>query len=190
MFQSMNITNDKKENNAYIQDHNTGLVYKVMNDYLLQISPWEDGADRRVYEFTSHDYDIITYQNACMIVNRQFADTDENWTHRGKKYLARKIDSNRSEEEHLAMLEILPSHYINDTKKIMYDMPDGSVMGISDNIGNEFKMVKHKGKIYYMLIINQLLPKVKLYNTFGQFCQMVNIKNVKPIFNMTDKKYM
>ena len=51
-------------------------------------------------------------------------------------------------------------------------------------------MVKHKGKIYYMLIINQILPKVQLYNTFGQFCQMVNIKNVKPIFNETDKKYI
>ena len=51
-------------------------------------------------------------------------------------------------------------------------------------------MVKHKGKIYYCLIVNQYLPKVQLYNTFGQFCQMVNIKNVKPIFNETDKKYV
>ena len=32
--------------------------------------------------------------------------------------------------------------------------------------------------------------KVNLYDTFGKFCQMVNIKNVKPIFNVTDKKYI
>ena len=67
---------------------------------------------------------------------------------------------------------------------------NNTIITISDENGNEFKMVKHKGKIYYCLIVNQYLPKVQLYNTFGQFCQMVNIKNVKPIFNETDKKYV
>ena len=76
-----------------------------------------------------------------------------------------------------------------------YDYLEGNFTQISNDVfkltnGNEFKMVKHKGKIYYCLIVNQYLPKVQLYNTFGQFCQMVNIKNVKPIFNETDKKYV
>ena len=66
----------------------------------------------------------------------------------------------------------------------------GEVGTFDDNGVVPISIIKHKGKIYYCLIVNQYLPKVQLYNTFGQFCQMVNIKNVKPIFNETDKKYV
>lgn len=176
-------------NDKYLQNAYTGVVYKVMNDYLLQMSPWNDGDNRRIYEINTEEYDIITYQNACMIVNKQFAETDEEWTHKGKKFKARAL-TDKSLDEHIAMLNMLPSHYIKETKTLMRMMPNGNSISFSDNYGNEFKMVKHKGKIYYCLIINQILPKVKLYNTFGEFCQMVNIKNVKPIFNDTDKKYI
>ena len=175
--------------NKYIQNQNTGLVYKVMDEYLLQMSPWKNGEDRRVYEINNEDYDILTYQNACMIVNKQFNETDEEWEHNGKKYKARAI-TNKSIDEHTAMLSLLPSHYIKESTKILKTLPNENSISFQDENGNEFKMVKHKGKIYYCLIVNQYLPKVSLYNTFGQFCQMVNIKNVKPIFNETDKKYI
>ena len=85
---------------------------------------------------------------------------------------------------------MLPSHYIKDSVKILRTLPDENSMSYSDGKGNEFKMVKHKGKICYCLIINQYLPKVQIYDMFGRFCQMVNIKNVKPIFNETDKRYV
>ncbi len=173
----------------YLQNQNTGLVYKVMKDYLLQMSPWNDGEDRRVYEVNTNNYDIITYQNACMIVNKQFNEIDEEWEHKGKKYKARAL-TNKSIDEHIAMLNMLPSHYIKENKKVLVKMPNNNMISYQDQNGNEFKMIKHKGKIYYMLIVNQFLPKVQLYNTFGKFCQMVNIKNVKPIFNETDKKYI
>ena len=175
--------------NKYIQNQNTGLVYKVMDEYLLQMSPWKHGEDRRVYEINNEDYDILTYQNACMIVNKQFNEIDEEWEHNGKIYKARAI-TNKSIDEHTAMLSLLPSHYIKESTKILKSLPNENSISIQDGYGNEFKMVKHKGKIYYCLIVNQYLPKVQLYNTFGQFCQMVNIKNVKPIFNETDKKYI
>ena len=58
-----------KEDN-YLQSSN-GKVYKVMDKYLLQISPWKHGDDRRVYTYNSDDMTIITYQNACMIANKQ-----------------------------------------------------------------------------------------------------------------------
>ena len=67
---------------------------------------------------------------------------------------------------------------------------DENSITFNDERGNQFKIVKHKGKLYYCLIINKYLPKVSLYDTFGKFCQMVNIKNVKPIFNETDKRYI
>jgi len=173
----------------YLQSINTGNIYKVMDNYLLKMSPWKDGEDRRVYEVDNDDYTVLTYQNACMIVNKQFNEIDEEWEHKGKKYKARAL-MNKSIDEHIAMLNMLPSHYIKENKKVLVKMPDNNMISYQDQNGNEFKIVKHKGKIYYMLIVNQFLPKVQLYNTFGKFCQMVNIKNVKPIFNETDKKYI
>jgi len=176
------------KDDKYLQSYN-GNIYKVMDKYLLQMSPWKNGDSRRIYEYEDKDMTVITYQNACMIVNKQFAETDEEWEHNGKKYKARAI-VDKSIDEHTAMLSMLPSHYIKETKNILNTLPNENSITFEDEQGNEFKMVKHKGKIYYCLIINQYLPKVQLYNTFGEFCQMVNIKNVKPIFNETDKKYM
>ena len=124
-----------------------------------------------------------------MIVNKQYNEADEYWEHRGKRYRARPIVE-RTIDEHTAMLSMLPSHYIKDTTKMLKTLPDENSITFSDGKGNEFKMVKHKGKIYYCLIVNEYLPKVQLYDTFGKFCQMVNIKNVKAIFNETDKKYV
>ena len=176
-----------KEDN-YLQSSN-GNVYKVMDKYLLQISPWKHGDDRRVYTYNSDDMTIITYQNACMIVNKQYNEIDEEWEHNGKKYKARAL-VNKNIDEHTAMLSMLPSHYIKESSKILQTLPDENSITFNDERGNQFKIVKHKGKLYYCLIINKYLPKVSLYNTFGKFCQMVNIKNVKPIFNETDKRYI
>ena len=176
-----------KEDN-YLQSSN-GNVYKVMDKYLLQISPWKHGDDRRVYTYNSDDMTIITYQNACMIVNKQYNEIDEEWEHNGKKYKARAL-VNKNIDEHTAMLSMLPSHYIKESSKILRKLPDENSITFNDERGNQFKIVKHKGKLYYCLIINKYLPKVSLYDTFGKFCQMVNIKNVKPIFNETDKRYI
>ena len=176
-----------KEDN-YLQS-SEGKIYKIMDTHLLQLSPWKDGENRRIYEYDDSDMHVITYQNACMIVNKQFAETDEEWEHNGKKYKARAL-INKNIGEHTAMISMLPSHYIKESSKILKTLPNENSITISDNKGNEFKMVKHKGKIYYCLVVNQYLPKVQLYNTFGDFCQMVNIKNVKPIFNETDKRFV
>ena len=176
------------KDDKYLQSYN-GNIYKVMDKYLLQMSPWKNGDNRRIYEYENEDMQVITYQNACMIVNRQFAETDEEWEHKGKKYKARAL-TNKNIDEHIAMLSMLPSHYIKESVKTLQRLPDNNTITFDNEHGDQFKMIKHKGKVYYCLIINQYLPKVQLYNTFGQFCQMVNIKNVKPIFNETDKKYM
>ena len=176
------------DKDTYLQSYN-GNIYKVMDKYLLQMSPWKNGEDRRIYEYNDENMTVITYKNACMIVNKQYNETDEEWEHNGKKYRARAL-VNKDINEHYAMLNMLPSHYIKDSINVLKNLPSDNTLTLSDINGNEFKIVRHKGKIYYCMIINQLLPKVQLYTTFGKFCQLVNIKNVKPIFNETDKKYM
>jgi len=173
---------------SYLQSKE-GKIYKIMTNYLLQLSPWENGEDRRLYEYNDDDMTVISYQNACMIVNKQYNETDEQWEHKGKKYRARPI-VDKNIDEHTAMLSMLPSHYLKESSNVLKTLPDENSITFGDGKGNQFKLIKHKGKIYYCLIINQFLPKVQLYDTFGKFCQMVNIKNVKPIFNETDKRYI
>ena len=141
------------DKDKYLQSIKDDKIYKVMDNYLLQMSPWEHGDNRRIYEFEDDDFMIVTYQNACMIVNKQFLESDEEWEHNGKQYIARSL-KDKTIEEHTAMLNMLPPHYVKDSSKVMMTTPNIDNISIQDIQGNTFKMVKHKGKIYYMLIIN------------------------------------
>jgi hypothetical protein len=178
------------EENNYIQSA-SGDIYKVMPDYLLKMSPWKDGEDRRVIESNIGDYKVITYKNACIIVNSQFRETKEEWSHHGKDFVAYPIGTQDIEEK-TYFLQTLPSHNIvlKDAKKILSNSGISTLSITNDDGTQEFKMVKHKGKIYYILIINEYLPRVQAYNTFGEFCQWIGIKDCKPIFCKTDKKFI
>ena len=174
---------------GYLQSKD-GKIYKIMSTHLLQLSPWKDGDDRRLYEYNDEDMTVITYQNACMIVNKQFTESDEEWEHNGKKYKARAI-ANKNIDEHTAMLSMLPSHYIKESTRVLKTLPNDNSITISDENGNEFKMVKHNGKIGYILLLNKPnITRTKFYNTFGEFCKWVGIKDVKPIYCVDDKKYI
>lgn len=159
----------------YIQHSYTGDVYKVLPQHLLKLSPWEDGEDRRVTEYVDSDYRVISYKNACMIVNNQFNNTVEKWSRHGKNFIANAIGSNKNIKEYTYLLNTLPNH------SITIESNDGT---------SQLKMVRHKGKIYYVLIVNEFLPRVKAFNAFGEFCQWVGIGDCKMIFNETDNKYM
>lgn len=184
----MNNTDDKQ----YIQDDNN-VVYKVLPSHFLKLSPWEDSEDRRIMEKDINGYKYISYKNACMIINNQFANTTETWEHKGKNYIASKIDDSKSIDEYTALINMLPNHKVvlHDSKNIMKQLNDGMSLTItSEDNSSELKMIKHKGKIYYILIINHLLPRVPAYNLFGEFCCWCGIDQCKPIFCETDKKYI
>ena len=174
----------------YVQDNN-GIVYKKMPNHLLKLSPWKDGEDRRIQERDIEGYTVINYKNACMIVNSQFDNTVEEWEHNGKKYIANAL-GNKNPFEHSYLLSTLPSHNIvlKETKNLLNVVPNHMVSISSEDGTQELKMIKNKGKIYYILIINEYLPRVKAYNMFGEFCQWIGIEHCKPIFNMTDRKYI
>ena len=178
------------EDSKYVQSQIDGSVYKMLPDYFLKLSPWKDGEDRRVVEKDLGEYKMIQYENACMIINSQFRETKEEWSHHGKDFVAYPIPEHN--EERTYFLQSLPNHkmILKDAKSILND--DGvSVVSITSNDGiQELKLVKHKGKIYYILIINEFLPRVKAYNTFGEFCQWVGIHDCKPIYSKTDKKFI
>jgi len=165
---------DKKSLDQYVQDSD-GIVYKVMPNHYLKLSPWKDGEDRRVHEIEKDNYRMITYKNACMIINSQFNNTVEDWEFNGKQYIANAIGDNKNIDEYSYLLSTLPNHTIT--------------ISSNDNL-SELKLVRHKGKMYYILIINEFLPRVKAYDLFGNFCMWAGIDNCKPVFCKTDRRYI
>lgn len=162
-----------------------------MPSYYLKLSPWNDGDDRRVYEIDNEKCHLITFQNACMIINKQFNEKDETWQFKGKHYSAPSLPAGRSLSEQKVIIQNLPSHRaIQKSEELLDIIPNHTLSITSEDMMTELKMVKHKGKIYYILIINEYLPRVKAYDVFGKFAQWCNIKNCKPIFNITDERYM
>lgn len=159
----------------YVEDV-SGNIYKMLDTHFLKLSPWKENEDRRIVEIDSNNYHIIAYNNACMIINKQFDETKETWVHKGKNYIANVLNINTKDEieEHSFKIKLLPDHRIT----------------LDDEGESELKLVKHKGKMYYILIINEKLPRVKAYNLFGKFCQWVGIQHCKPVFCETDNRYI
>jgi len=174
-MQKIYIVLHMNKTNQYIQHSYTGEIFKVYPQHLLKLSPWKDGEDRRIKEYVEDNYRVITYKNACVVVNNQFDNTVEKWTKNGKNYIANAIGSNKNVEEYSYLLSTLPNH------SITIESNDGA---------SQLKMIRHKGKIYYILILNEYLPRVKAYNVMGEFCQWIGIDHCKPIFNATDMKYL
>lgn len=177
------------DNEKYILTY-TGDVYKKLDTHFLKLSPWCDGEDRRMYEIDNNNYHTITYKNACMIINKQFDETTEEWTHNGKKYIADAIQCT-DVNKYASLLQLLPSHAaLTESKKLLNKIGNDTLTIDSENGLTQLKLVKHKGKIYYILIINKDLPRVRAYNVFGEFLQWCNIKHCKPIYNGEDKKFI
>lgn len=166
----------------YVQD-TSGNVFKVLEDHFLKLSPWEGDEDRRIVDIDNKNYHMIAYNNACMIINKQFAEKKEVWDHNGKHYIANILNISTKDdiEEHTFRLRLLPDH------KILLD----------DEGESELKLIKHKGKLYYILLLNDFYPttspksqRVKAYTLFGKFAQWVGIQQCKPVFCTTDGKYI
>ena len=177
----------------YLQNSYNGIVYKKLPTHYLQLSPWDNDQDRRVSIIDYVNCQVLTFQNACMIINKQFDETKESWEKNGKQYVASPINENENIDEYAAFLSMLPSHDIKiQTENLLNNLNGDSISIENKNGYGELKLVRHKGKPYYILIVNETykLGRAKAYNMFGKFCQWVGIKHVKPIFCLTDKKYV
>lgn len=166
----------------YIQD-NKGDVYKVMKNHYLKLSPWESNEDRRVSAESIDYYNIISEKEANKIVNIQFDIKDEYWTFNGKDYAAARITKYYElDEDHLKKIKSLPAHRKERYVIVKNDEPVF--------IEQSWKIVKHKGKLYYIEIIDAYLPRVKAYDMKGQFAQWVGINHCKPVYCITDNLFL
>ncbi|WQJ53492.1 MAG: hypothetical protein [Wendovervirus sonii] len=111
-----------------------------------------------------------------MIINTQYNALPEKWNYDGQKFIADALNlsSHDDIEEHTVNIRLLPDH---------------SVV-IDKNGPSQLKLIRSKGKMYYILLINEKLPRVKAYDLFGNFCQWLGIQNCKPVWNETTGKFM
>lgn len=164
----------KKDISKYIEDV-SGNILKVFDDHFLNLSPCKPDM-KYVKELDVDAYHIISYNNAMMIINTQWNALPEKWNFDGVTYLANILNLATSDdiEEHTFRIRLLPNHSIV----------------VDDNGLSELKLIRSKGKMYYILLINEKLPRVKAYDLFGKFVQWIGIKNCKPVWNETEQKYM
>lgn len=160
--------------NKYIEDI-SGNIYKIIDSHFLNLSPCRP-EDKYVTEMETDTYHIISYNSACLILNKQFNAIPERWNYNGEKFLANTLNivNDADAEEHTIRIRLLPDH---------------SVV-IDDNGPSMLKLVRSKGKMYYILIINEKLPRVKAYDLFGRFVQWLGIKNCKPVWNEDKECFM
>lgn len=184
------MSNEIKEFTGQYVQSNNGDIFKVLEDHFLKISPWKIGDDRRIKEMDLSKCKILTYKNACMIVNTQFANTKEEWDYKGDHYVADVIPD-MSYEMYAGFLKLLPDHeFLKSSEETLKNVDNGSVEVEDNDSKIKLKIVKHKGKIYYCLILNEFLPRVRMYDLFGKFLQWANIKNVKPIWSQNKKRFI
>jgi len=160
--------------NKYIEGDN-GDIYKIIDSHFLKLSPC-DPARKYFNELDTSSYHYISYNNACMIINKQYNALAEEWHYEGNNYIARVLDIKTKDdmEVHTVNIRLLPDH------SVVIDQEGPSML----------KLIRHKGKMYYIMIINERLPRVKAYDLFGNFCQWVGIQNCKPVWNETESCFM
>lgn len=163
-----------KDINKYIQDI-SGNIYKIVDRHYLKLSPCKPD-EKYVTEMETDSYHVISYNSACLIVNKQWNAIPERWNYDGTTYLANclNIINDDDVEEHTIRIRLLPDHSIV----------------VDDEGPSMLKMIRSKGKMYYILLINEKLPRVKAYDLFGRFVQWLGIKNCKPVWNETEQKFM
>lgn len=158
----------------YILDSSNN-VYKIIDSHYLKLSPTEKG-NKYFKEIDNGPYHVISYNNACMVINTQYNALPESWKYEGTEYFADVLALTDKDdiEVHTINIRLLPDH------SIAIDKTGPSML----------KLIRSKGKMYYILLINEKLPRVKAYDLFGNFCQWLGIQNCKPVWNQTEQHYM
>lgn len=163
-----------KDINKYIADV-SGNIYKMFDDHFLKLTPCKPD-EKYIVELDINSYHVISYNNACMLINEAYNALPERWNYEGTTYLANILNITTSDdiEEHTIRIRLLPDH---------------SVV-VDDNGPSMLKLIRSKGKMYYIMVINEKLPRVKAYDLFGRFVQWLGIKNCKPVWNENENRYM
>lgn len=142
------------------EEHN-GMVFKYP---YLKISPWKEGEDRR-YD----NIDIkrrLSKTKAFEIVNQQFRLTPQKWIYLGQKFEAKKCF-------------------------IDYDNPRDIINQMTIKIERpKAYLFMCKGKLVYGFLEPNYLPRVFIQRIDNNYCSWTNFRWLKPIYNLSENKWV
>lgn len=176
-----------------------GAIYKQKNDYWLKMTNLVKGEDRR----TTFEYDITHYSypanKAREEINTYWNSYKDSWTFMGNVYNNSHI---------LAEMKLAVCKYTNNEYQDWYIIPEVREQAVhkfpvvwKDIQGNEhthsydWYIVWHQGHIYWMTYYHYL-PQCQLYKfegtnkTPGDFIKWTHVKNLRLVWNKTQKKYV
>lgn len=178
-----------------------GVIYKCIpeKELWMQMTGIKHGEDRR-FTFTELGEDVEQYryntQKARTEVNEYWNSLKDEWSFYGKIY---------NNSKPLSDYNIKESKYTNDKYQdwfVLKDIPTHEFYTTwTDKLGKEHKysytwyLVWHQGHIYWMISYHYM-PQCQLYKFNGldkepaDFIKWTHIKNLKAVWNKTDKCYV
>ena len=168
------------KSNFFIDNNN--VIYKTTKNstHLLKVSPWEQGEDRRLFPYEVSDSKLkkISFSSAMKLLNKQFADYENEWTYKGKKYKILK--------------STFPESTFKDGRSEPYLFPNfyTDSAGVRRGHYDKFYLTWFRGKLYWICGF-AYYPQVMLYHfkdidtrpTYNDFAQWTNVKNCKIIYD-------
>lgn len=172
------------KNTKYIISGNNE-VYKVIpdEDYVLKVSPWNIGEDRRLSKYEiGDDFKSVNFNKAREIINDQWDRDEREWDFDGHTY---KV-YNSKEKDYKTTFE-----YPSDIQPYEFEYSYTDTEGNSRMYMHRYYLCMFQGKIYW-LQLSQYNPQVQLYNfidiytepSYRGFAQWTNVKHCKKIYKL------
>ena len=132
------------------------IVYKFLSErgYLLKMSPWEPGEDRRVFNFDLSEYKKINTSKAQAIINNQWDRDKRIWEYDGTMYF---VYDSLDTDYQFTYKEIRGKTTRHEFHTTWKDFESKIYKCISI-----FYLCMHQGKVYWMTV-DQYYPQARLY---------------------------
>lgn len=179
-------------------------AYNAEKDYYLLRTPWEYGEDRRKPLSDLVEPRNINSNDANRKINEAWRNHKAKWEYNGKKFETRgtvydeKVTERKSweydgkthyyyETNYTNLFKLCPVHKFEHTYK--------TKNGEKKSYYHEYYIVWYQGKLVWAMP-SQYIPRVQYYDFESAdkepmgFNRWTSINNIKPIYCITDKKFI
>lgn len=172
----------------YIKDN---IIYKEITSqetpYLLKMSPWQIGEDRRVFNFNIKDYKSIKENKAKELINKQWDEDEREWNFNGEHYIVYNSINTKYKYTYSDIHKDKKSHeFIVNSTNINFRHHSFSAI---------YYLCMFQGRLYWAELLGGYYPQIKLYNfkdidtypRFNDFAQWTKSNHCKKVYKLNKK---
>lgn len=165
----------------YIKDN---IVYKEITSheipYLLKMSPWQIGEDRRVFNFNIKDYKSIKENKAKELINKQWDEDEREWDFSGEHYIVYNSLQSDFKTTYNNPRNIKEHSFANTIGRMEFSV--------------RYYICMFQGRLYWAEL-GGYYPQIKLYNfkdidtypRFNDFAQWTKASHCKKVYKLNKK---